>query len=391
MSIRSLPRLCLAASLFCFVAASGLAAQGSALPTRKPVLQVNLKANEIYYLDAYKADIDRIESGLASLSTQKVKLSSKDKLSVFLNQVDSMLFRQYCDREGIKVSDSDVNNQIAQMKASLGPGATDAALETSLRRSGVFTDLRTYVKQDLLFGSYLRAKKADEIKAISQPSASDVLKAYDDMKFNLRRPSSYRFSMLAIRTQGMGDADKKKAVDTMRGIANKIKADPSLFDDYLVKGAVSPATAGYQAMIGLIIAKTSESKSQYPGLYDSIFQLKEGAVSDLVVDEATGPCVVRVSLYMPEKQLALDDTIEGLNSRAAQVNPSATVLQLVASELQNNKLSALQKSARDAISAKLRKEGSISVSLAALSEVLEPAEIDAVKALKASGYSIVLQ
>jgi hypothetical protein len=40
------------------------------------------------------------------------------------------------------------------------------------------------------------------MKAISQPSASDVLKTYDDMKFNLRSPSSYRFTMLIARDQG---------------------------------------------------------------------------------------------------------------------------------------------------------------------------------------------
>jgi parvulin-like peptidyl-prolyl isomerase len=390
MSIRSLTRLGLAASIFAFVAAAGLSAQTS-LPTRKPVVQVNLKVNEIYYLDAFKADIDKLESGVNAVSAQKVKLSSKDKLNIFLDQIDMMLFRQYCDREGIKVSESDINNQIAQYKASLGAGATDAMLEASLRRNGVFYDTRTYVKQDLLFSSYLRAKKADEVKAISQPSAADVLKAYDDMKFNLRRPSSYRFTMLLSRTQGMSDADKKKASDTMRAIAGKLKADPSLFDDYLAKGAVEPKTAGYQTMPGVYIAKTPESKKQYPALYDAVFQLKEGEVSDLIQDD-TGLYIVRVSLYLPEKQLALDDTIEGLTTtRAAQINPMATVIQLVASELQNNKYAALQKSTRDAINAKLRKEGTVTVSLSALSEVLDPAEVDSVKALKGSGYSIILQ
>jgi hypothetical protein len=43
------------------------------LPTRKPVLQVNLKGNEPYYLETFKADIDRLESGLNAMSVQKVK------------------------------------------------------------------------------------------------------------------------------------------------------------------------------------------------------------------------------------------------------------------------------------------------------------------------------
>lgn len=391
MSIRSLTRPVLAASLLAFVAAAGLSAEGSALPTRKPVLQVNYKANEVYYLDTYKADIDRLETGVNAISSQKIKLASKDKLNIFLDTIDMMLFRQYCEKEGINVSDSEISNQLAQMKASLGQGATDALVEASLRRNGVFTDVRTYVKQDLLFTNYLKAKKADDVKAIGQPSSSDILKAYDDMKFNLRRPSSYRFSMIYARTQGISDADKKKSQDAMKAMAAKLKSNPSLFDDYLVKGAVEAKSSGYQAMIGLVIAKTAESKKQYPSLYDAVFQLKEGEVSDLIQDD-TGMSIVRVSLYMPEKQLALDDTIEGLTStRASQINPMATVLQLVVSDLQNSQYASLQKTVRDQVNAKLRKEGTITVNLAALSEVLDPAEVDAVKALKSSGYSLILQ
>ncbi len=374
--------------------APGLAAQAATpLPTRKPVLQVNLKANEPYYLETFKADVDRLESGLSSMSAQKVKLSSKDKFNIIVDTIDMMLFRQYCDREGIKVADADVAAQLAQYKSGLGPGATDAMVEANLRRSGVFTDIKTYVKQDLLFATYLKAKNPDDLKAISQPSAADVLKAYDDMKFNLRRPTSYRFTMLIARTQGKSDADKKKAEDLMKSIAGKLKANPADFDQYLVRGGLDTKTAGYQAMMNLVIAKTAESKKQYPGLYDAIFKLKEGEVSDLISDD-NGFSIVRAGVYLPEKQLNFDDVIEGLTSTKASVaNPSATVLALVINEFQSSKYAELQKSARDAINAKLRKEGSVTIVVSSLADQLDPPEIEALKALaaKGSGYTAVIQ
>jgi parvulin-like peptidyl-prolyl isomerase len=388
----SLARLALAVPLLALFSVASLSADTSTpLPTRRPVAQVNLKGNEIYYLDAFKADVDHLESGLNAVSAQKVKLASKDKLNVLLDTIDMMLFRQYCDREGIKVADTDIANQLAQMKASLGAGATDAQLEASLRRNMVFTDAKTYVKQRLLFESYIRSKKTNEIKVLSQPTASDVLKAYDDMKFNLRRPATYRITMLRVVTQGKSDADKKKAGDAMRDIANKLKANPNDFDGYLVRGTVDPKGAGYQTALPIWIAKTAESKKQYPAMYDAVFKLKEGEVSDLIEDD-TGYSIVRVSAYLPEKQLDFDDTIEGLTStQAASTNPSATVLQLVASEMQNTKYDQLQKSARDEINTRLRKEGTITLNLANLAEMLDQPEIDALKALKGSGYTIVLQ
>jgi hypothetical protein len=385
-------RLALAAFLVAGVSVGALAAQAAIpLPTSHPLVQVNLTANEPYYVETFKADIDRLESGLNAFSPQKVNLASKDKLNILLDTIDMMLFRQYCDQEGIKVSDIEVTNQIAQYKASLGQGATDAMLDASLRRNGVFTDVRTYVKQDLLFTSYLRAKKPDDVKAIGQPSAADVLKAYDDMKFNLRRPTSYRFTMLLARTQGKSDADRKKAGDMMRAIANKLKVNPSAFDEYLVDGAVNPAGSGFQTMVNLVIAKTEESKKQYPGLYGTIFNLKEGEVSDLIEDDS-GFSIVRAGVLLPEKDLGFDDLIEGLtNSRAATANPSATVLALVINEVQTTKYSELQKTTRDAINSKLRKQGTITLTVANLAGLLDAPEVETLKGLKNKGYNLVLQ
>jgi hypothetical protein len=392
MSIRSVARLVFVLLLMAPTAALGFAVDSpTPLPSRSPVLTVNLKTNEVYYLDEYKADIDRLESGLSGISGQKVSLAAKDKLGILLDTVDWMLFRQYCESENIRVTDTEVTNQLAQYKTSLGPGTTDAMVEATLRRSGVFTDLNTNIRQSLLFNAYLRAKKTDEVKAIGAPSYMEVLNGYDDMKFNLRRPDSYRFSMLLARTQGKSDSEKKKASDTMHAIAAQLKADPASFDQYFVRGALDPVAADFETRPGLIIARTPESKKQYPALYDAIFDLKEGEVSD-VVEEDVGYCIVRIGQYLAEKQLDLDDPIEGLtNTRAATVNPSALVMQLVVSELQNQKLAALQKSARDEINAKLRKDGNIIVSLTALSGLLAQPEIDRLKSLKDSGYSIDVQ
>lgn len=392
MRTHSLARLALAAFLVVGVSVAALVAQAAIpLPTSHPLVQVNLTANEPYYVETFKSDIDRLQTGLNAFSPQKVNLASKDKLNILLDTIDMMLFRQYCDQEGIKVSDVEVTNQIAQYKASLGQGATDAMLDASLRRNGVFTDVRTYVKQDLLFTSYLRAKKPDDVKAIGQPSAADVLKAYDDMKFNLRRPTSYRFTMLLARTQGKSDADKKKAGDMMRAIANKLKVNPSAFDEYLVDGAVDPAGSGFQTMVNLIIAKTEESKKQYPSLYGTIFNLKQGEVSDLIEDDS-GFSIVRAGILLPEKDLGFDDLIEGLtNSRAATANPSATVLALVINDVQTTKYSELQKTTRDAINAKLRKQGTITLTVANLAGLLDAPEVETLKGLKSKGYNLVLQ
>jgi hypothetical protein len=378
-------RLILAAAALAIPCGAALDAQAStSIPTRKLVLQVNLKANEQYFLDNLKADSERKESGLG----KSRKLSSKDKLNIIYDTIDMILFRQYCEREDIRVSDSEVASQLAQYKASLGPQVSDAMVEASLRRSGVFTDIKTYVKQDLMFGAYLKKKYPNEIGTISQPNASDLLKTYEDMKFNLRRPSFYRFSMLIAPTAGKSDADKKKSGDAMRAIAAKLKADPSSYDEYFLKGMVDPQGSGFQTMPYVVIAKTSESKSQYPNLYDKIFKLKEGEISD-VIEESSGLLIARVSQYLPEKQLGLDDFIEGLSSKSAQANPAAAVAALVINEYQTSKYNEISQKARNEVIAKTRKEGKITIYVSNLAGELDEPELNALKALasKGSGYS----
>jgi PPIC-type PPIASE domain len=389
MRINPVARLAFAVMLFATLDVAGIAAQAStSLPTRKLVLQVYLKSNDQYFLDTFKADSDRKESGLGKLR----KITSKEKLGIILDTIDMMLFRQFCDREEIRVSDAEINSQLAQYKASLGPGATDAIVEANMHRSGVFTDARTYVKQDLLFGSYLKKTYPTEIGAISMPSAADLLKAYDDMKFNLRRPSSYRFSMLIAATQGKSDADKKKIGDAMRSIAAKLKDKPESYEEYFVKGMVDPQGSGYQTMPYAILAKTADSRSQYPSIYDRVFKLKEGEISD-VIEENIGFCIVRVSQYLPEKQLGLDDFIEGLSTKAASSNPSASVMQLVANEFQSSKYNELAQKTRAEINAQTRKEGKITIYVSNLEDQLDGPELDELKALakKGSGYSVEIK
>jgi hypothetical protein len=379
----------LAAAFLTILCVGGLAAQAStSLPTRKLALQVNLKANENYYLDNFKADGDRKEAGFG----KQRKLSSKDKLNIILDTIDMFLFRQYCDREDIRVSDSEVAAQLAQYKASLGPQVSDAMVEANLQRSGVFTDAKTYVKHDLLFGTYLKKKYPAEIASISQPGAPDIIKVYEDMKFNLRRPSFYRFSMLIAPTQGKTDADKKKAADTMRALADTLKKTPSAYEESFIKGMTDPKGSGYQTMPYVIIAKTAEARNQSPNLYDQIFKLKEGEISD-VIEESMGYCVVRVIQYLPEKQLGLDDFIEGLSAKTATANPSATVLALVANEFQTSKYNELAQKARAEINAKTRKEGKVTIYASNLADQLEEPEIAALKALagKSSGYSVEIK
>ncbi len=357
-----------------------IAAQGAAatpLSTRKILAKVNLVSNEILYSDEIASAIAELEK-----AAKGQKMSSKDKLSLIVQKIDDALFKQFGARESIKVADAEVAQRISDMR---GQSATEAMLQASLISQGILLDLKSYVREDLIFSRYVMAKKQDELKAAGKYEVQEFLKAYDDMKFNLRRPDLLRFSMIFVNLQGKSEAEKKKSAELMQSISKQVKVNEGRFEEFLIKGLVDP-DAGYATAPSGTIYKTQDSKKQNPQIYEAAFALKEGQISDVVADEAR-ICIIRATEFIPERLLGLTDRIDTLPSGGAagylqSISPGATVLDLIAYEIRNAKSEAFSKKIRNEIFDDIRKKGSIKITLASLSPFLDQAEIDSLKAMK---------
>jgi len=376
MKIRTAFALVLLAS----VLSAPIAAQGAAstpLSTRKILAKVNLVSSEILYADEITTAIAELEK-----LAKGQKMSSKDKLSLIVQKIDDALFKQFGSREAIKVADTEIAQRISDMK---GQSATEAMIQASLISQGILIDVKSYVREDIIFSRYVMAKKQDELKAAGKYEVQEFLKAYDDMKFNLRRPDLLRFSMIFVNLQGMSDAEKKKAGELMQSISKQVKVNANRFDEFLVKGLVDQ-DAGYATAPSGTIYKTQDSKKQNPAIYEAAFSLKEGQVSDVIADE-TRICIIRATEFIPERLLGLTDRIDTLPAGGTagylqSISPGATVLDLIAYEIRNAKSEAFSKKIRNEIFDDIRKKGSVKITLSSLSPFLDQAEIDSLKAMK---------
>ncbi len=311
----------------------------------KPAATLKLTKQEVISVRQLRADIDRLENATG------VKFTADQRKDVLDSRINSMLFLQFCDSEKITVSDAQVNATLAQLKSQLGPNATDADLEKSLRASGVFVDPAVYVRQRLLFETYVQMKKQAEIKAaLTPPTADDILKAYDLAKASLVRPDTIRISVIYVDTKGKSDADIAKAKDTMASISSALKANPSKFDEYVLRAGDA---AGYKAIPSLYLEKTAQSKSIFgDDFFNAAFQTKIGDITS-VIQTATGLRIVRVNEFVPQKQLTLSDTVPG--------NQNLTVQEFLAMQLASEKeQNFLNKTESDLI-ASLRKQATVKI------------------------------
>lgn len=328
-----------------FLLVSSLALVGAQTAIDKPAATIKLIRQEVISVRQLKADVEKLQKVTNTTWTP-------DQIRIVLdNRINSMLFLQYCEREKISVSDTEVNNALAQMKASLGVNATDADLEKALQSSGVFVEPKTYVKQRLLFENYIKLRRANDLKAaMVQPTADEILKAYDLAKASLVQPDTMRVSVLYVDTRGSSDADSKKAKALLDSVAAALKTNPSKFDEYVLRAGDA---AGYKAIPSLYIEKTSQNRSLYGAdLFDAIFKLKAGEISG-VVQSPTGYRIVRANEFIPQKQLGLSDTIPG--------NENVTVQQYIAYQLLNDKQAKFLSDAEADLVAKIRKEATVKV------------------------------
>ena len=320
-----------------------LAAIGAQTTIDKPAATIRLVKQEVISVRQIKTDVQRLEKAAGiTFTAEQIK-------QVLDARINSLLFVQFCEREKIYINDTDINNALAQMKASLGAKATDEDLESQLRASGVFVEPKVYIRQRLLFETYVQTKRKDELKAILvAPSADEILKAYDLAKASLVRPDTMRVSVLYVDTRLKSDADAKKAKDTLHSVASALRVNPTKFDEYMLR---SGDAAGYKSIPSLYIEKTAQNKSLFGAeLFDVVFKLKAGDISG-TVESPTGYRIVRANEFLPQKQLGLADPVPG--------NQNMTIQQFIAYQVASAKEAQFMDKLEADLITKLRGEASI--------------------------------
>jgi len=292
----------------------------------QPAFTVKLTKNEMYSVDDLNAGIARMEKNLLVRLNPQLGQADKEKARIeylaavkpkLLDaQIGEAMFRQFCDREKIQVSDADVAKYIARLKAQLGASSeSDGALEQALAvNQGVVLDLKTYARQRLLLRNYIQSKRAAELKALKAPTPEEILAAYEEMKPNLLVPETARISIVFIDYGKKGPEERKKAQDTMRGLAAKVKDDKSAFDKLLL-GSLDPS-AGYLAKTSYVVMNIKEGAYD-PEFVGTVFALKPGEISGLI-ESSNGLQIIRLNDKSEAKQLALYDAVPGANNLSVQ-------------------------------------------------------------------------
>ncbi len=309
-----------------------------------PMATVKLTKTEIVTEKLFKEDIAKIEA-------TRGKVMTPDEKKAYLDDViNDILFYQMCDRDGIKVSEGEIDSYIAKLRAQRPAGETEQQFSAYLSTQGIpYADLRSYYRKQVLIQRWLMSAKTAEMAAIPPVQTSEILATYDLYKARLVRPDTVKLSFLFFQYKDKTAAERAKATEIMKGLSDKLAKNES-FDVLRLKAQ----EGGYAANKEPVYFERSDVFLTQFGktFFDTAFSLQDGTNSAAFETDA-GWWIIRRIEFLPQKQLELSDSY-----RLGQVG---TVQDYITQVLAKQKESEFLQTTFNALFVKLRAQAEIKI------------------------------
>lgn len=263
-----------------------------------PLATVKLVKTEVVSDKKFRDDVAKLEAARKSALTP-------DERKAYLDDViNDILFFQMCERDGIKVSDGEIDGYIAKLRSQRPAGETDQQFAAFLQAQGIpFEDLRNYYKKQVLIQRWLMANKSAEISRIPPVTTDEILSTYDLYKSRLVRPDTAKIAFVLYQYKDKSAAERTKGAEVMKGLSDRLAKGES-FDVLRLKAQESGYAASKEPVY---FERTDVFMSQFGKVfYDMVFSMKDGSNSIAFENEA-GWWIIRRLEYMPQKQLELSD------------------------------------------------------------------------------------
>ncbi|QQO09285.1 peptidylprolyl isomerase [Breznakiella homolactica] len=274
----------------------------------QPAAIVRLTKSEPITVKQLRTAVEQLEQEAGKAMTPAERRQVLDIL------INNKLAMQAAERDGVTVSDGEINQQIQQFRTALaqnmGRQPTDAEFELFIRNQTGYdlATFRTELKQQATIQRYLVSQKRDLLENIPSPTDAEVTQTYNLIKArNFVRPHTVRVSVILV-PKGTTADERTKAKELADKLARDIGSNPSKFDEAVIRA--NAPSSGYQGGDGGYIPQDIQVQQRL-GLdfANTVFALRQGEVSK-VIETPRGYEIIKITETLDEKILELDDIIE---------------------------------------------------------------------------------
>ena len=298
-------------AFFCLVSAAALTAQQADL---QPIAIVKLSKNEPITLSQLKTRVAAYEKEMGGPMTAKQREEVLDTL------VNELLVVQAAERDGLRITDSDLNNSFNQLLSQqVGREITEAEFARMVREQYNMTlddfmrsqngmslaEYKKFLRNQLLAQQYVVLKKQDEIQNVKGPTDAAIRTYYDLNKQQFFQPDMTKI-FLVIAEKGSNAAAAERLVTD---IQKELKSKPSSTRE--IQARAQRSGSGFQA--GEIYINKNETAAVQLGIpmqaLLAIFSMDINAVSDVSETADNFQCFVVQEKY-PARILEISDEVQ---------------------------------------------------------------------------------
>ncbi len=280
-------------------------------------------------------------------------LSADQRREVLEIMINEELIEQAAERDGITVSDEELDRQIAQERMSLGAQVSEEqfrlAVEQQLGMS--YEDYRTELRKQLLQQRYIQEVERQRFESIDEPSESEIREVYNENVTEFINPAMVRFSHIYVDTRQLGESERREAVARLNELWEEIEAGDRSFSEAYDR-AQSDSALG-SSDFGYLPQNDRQLRQQLGSAFvDSLFELEMDAVTG-VLESNVGAHIVRVTDKRDRRFLDLEDQLVP--------GQDLTVRQNIREYIMNQRLQQEFQEATESVLSQLRDEAEIEI------------------------------
>jgi peptidyl-prolyl cis-trans isomerase SurA len=276
----------------------------------KPAATVTLTEPEFISVQQLNEQIRQFDA----LRSQGVSGLPTDPLVILDSMIQELLLKQGARGSNVRVSDSEVDAYIAQIKASAevqtGGAITEAQFrELVFKQTGLSWDeYRDSIREQRSTIAYVRIEKKELFDAMATPPTSEIETYFRRNATSFNNPEIVRFSEIYIDTRNLTASEKQKARERAESIRKAFENGEGTFAR-LVEQYSDDTRARYSGGDKGYFTRNDPRTSTYgEAFFDTLFSLETNAVSS-VVSSNIGYHIVKVTEHIDPKLLKLDDPI----------------------------------------------------------------------------------
>jgi len=301
-------------SVLLFAMATGMVFAQTEL---QPIANVKLQKSEPITLKQLKSRVEAYQKELGRM------MNLDEKKKVLDTLINERLVVQAADKDGVKVTDSEVTQNFNQMiSQQVGKQVTEVEFAQMVKaQSGMALDdfmraqngmslaeYKTFLKSQLVAQRYVATKKQAELQNIAGPTDTEIRSYYELYKQNFVQPDMVKLFLVVVPKGDTADAStaaKKKLEDLQKQLKDK----PASASELKIRSQA--ANSGFQAG-DLYINKNAAASQQLGISMDSllkIFKMNQNEVSDVTETARDFQCFVVQDKY-PAKILEIGDVVK---------------------------------------------------------------------------------